>query len=715
MKNNRYQTYQVAIAINHSANIFDYFYDGDIQIGQIVCVELKNKEYLGVVVSKNPSTLDPQKIKAVKSLLQGFILSPKIMLFIDKIAKYTMQPFGSFLKLHLQSTEFYKADSEKFISIINGESRDSLSKKSQEIYDYLCQAGKAPLKDISSKFSKHSMRNLLDKKIIASAEIEATPSDENYEFSLVDLNSDQEKTYHEMKVNKLESHAMLLHGITGSGKTEIYLHFIKDVIERFGGQILILLPEIMLTNELVNRISQRIGRMPLVWHSKISKKEKRQIFQKISHGKKAIIVGARSALFLPYKNLSTIIVDEEHDNSYKQDEGLCYNARDFSVWLAHILDVPIILSSATPSVESYYNARTGKYKYLSLLERHRRISKPTIEILDLKEKRLEKGRFITDELMHAIAKEVSNQKQVVLFLNRKGFAPITICNSCSHNIKCQNCSTNLVYHKRRNRYLCHHCDYSINFTNDCSNCGEKDSLRFCGAGIDKIYEEIKQYFPDKKVISLSSDESQDEIGQKIQDIHDAEADIIIGTQLISKGYHFANVSLVGVIDADIGVLGADLRSGEKMFQIINQVVGRSGRESQGKAIIQTYYPDSAILQSIKNNDIESFYKNELYHRQATNMPPFGKIAAIIISGKNLHQLQLFLDDLKKCIPHQRAVEILGPVESAIYILRQNFRYRFLLKSSSNVNLQQLIKEWLSKVVVPNNIKLKIDVDPYNFL
>lgn len=648
--------FQVALAINGSKSIFDYTCNHDLQLGQIVAVELRKKLYLGIIWSKNPSEVQFDKLKNITHIYENFSLTKEILKFLYTLSSYNLTPLGSLLKLYLPNERYFKV-------------------KPQE------------------------------------------SSNELYNFNLPKLNPEQEKAYKILKTTTGNGYqTTLFSGVTGSGKTEVYLHITKEVIERTKGQILILLPEIMLTNNMVYRFKERLGTKPLTWHSGIGTKAKKNIISKIASGKQAIIVGARSALFLPYKNLSLIIVDEEHDQSYKQEENVIYNARDAAVLLAKILNIPAILASATPSIESYYNGTKNKYVHCHLAIRHKEVELPEIFIEDLHTKKLMRGQYVSRNLLHKIAQEISKGKQALLFLNRKGFAPITICNNCSFTYKCSHCSTNLVYHQARNIYLCHYCGHSLKSSSHCPSCNMQDSLRYCGAGIEKVSEEVKQYFPDKNIDILSSDHLNKKNYQEIFDnINSGKTDIIIGTQIISKGYHFRNLSCVGVIDADLGFLDADLRSAEKNFQVINQVVGRAGREEKGIAIIQTYYPENKMLQSLQKGDYQNFYKYELSLRNIAALPPFKRLIAIIISSANKPAINKFLKKLTQERLYSQNIEIMGPIEAPIYKLKGRFRYRFLLKSDIKINLQQYVREWLKNVAVPSNIRLKIDVDPYNFL
>lgn len=711
--------YQVAVAFNSNNSIWDYKSTKKLNIGQIVKVSVKNKEYLGVIWGNDSSNILPDKLKEILEIYKDFYIKKEILEFLKKLSTYTMSPLGGFIKLYLSHEQYLKKFTTAYISLLSDHiSEIKLTPKRRQIIEFLKQHNNTYLKErLTEHFSRNIINELINKGVLKEYSCAEKFQDELYEFHLLRLNSYQEKSYLELKPNIFSGYkCSLFAGVTGSGKTEVYLKLIADILPETKGQILIMLPEIMLTKEMVKRFQDRLGKLPLIWHSGLTLKERRRTYQHILSGKSAIIIGARSALFLPYQNLSLIIVDEEHDPSYKQEETIIYNARDAAVLLANSLNIPIILSTATPSIESYHNVLKNKYFYSSLKVRHKEIEPPEILIEDLNKTKLPLDKYISPNLFHLMNKEIDRGKQVLLFLNRKGFAPITICNECGFTYKCRNCSTNLVYHDSRKIYLCHYCGFIKKATNDCPSCHKLESFRYCGAGIEKILEEVKNYFPDKKIAVLSSDYLHIKNSHEVlKDIHLGNVNIIIGTQIISKGYHFKKLSLVGVIDADVGLLNADLRAAEKNFQIINQVVGRAGREEKGKAFIQTYYPKNNLLEAIKKSDYEGFYQYELNIRKIAELPPFKRLVALIISSPSKPDLIKFLQKMQLHQFDTKNIMVMGPIEAPIYIIRSNYRYRFLLKADFNVNIQQYIRKWLKNIALPHNIKLKIDVDPYSFM
>ena len=477
-----------------------------------------------------------------------------------------------------------------------------------------------------------------------------------------------------------------------------------------------LLPEIMLTNQFVIRFESMFGIKPLVWHSEISKKLKKQILGHIVDGSGHLILSARSGLFLPFKNLQLIVLDEEHDHSYKQEDGVIYNARDMAVACGHYLDISVILASATPSIETLYNISVGKYSHITMESRYGGAVLPKMGIIDMSKVKLGMNKWISPELQVKVTEYLARGSQVMLFLNRRGYAPVTLCKSCGHREVCKYCATFLVTHKKSNKLLCHYCGYSKIVGTDCEACHEEDSLIHCGPGVERIADEVLQLWPEATSLIVTKDTvDEDKDNSIISTILDKKVQIIIGTQILSKGHHFPALDFVGILDADIGLFGADLRASEKTFQLLTQVSGRAGRESVGEVLVQTYYPDNPILKAISIGDRSDFYRLELESRRQMNMPPFSRLASLIVSGTNEVKVQEFVDKLAKVAKYDKNYMVLGPVVAPLSYIKGRHRYRFLLKSPPGAKPQSYIAEWLRKIDVPSFIRLKVDVDPYNFM
>ena len=511
--------------------------------------------------------------------------------------------------------------------------------------------------------------------------------------------------------------AFLLDGITGSGKTEVYLEAIKAALAQ-QLQVLVLVPEIVLTQPLIQRLEERLNTNATSWHSNLTPKQRAERWQAIAKGEARLIVGARSALFLPLPKLGLIIVDEEHEHSFKQEEGVLYHGRDMAVVRAHLEHVPIVLVSATPSLETETNCISGKYTRLLLRARHGGATLPPIETVDMRQFRLPAKQFVSPPLIQAIAATIEKNEQVLLFLNRRGYAPLTLCRTCGHRLKCPNCSAWIVEHRAAGKLQCHHCGYQSRLPKNCPECKAEDSLHAVGPGVERLHEEVQEHFPNARVALFTSDHiaTPKQAEKLLGEIEDRKIDIIIGTQMVAKGHHFPNLTLVGVIDADLGLEGGDLRASEKSFQMMTQVSGRAGRaEKKGKVLLQTYNPDHPVMKALIAGDRENFLKREAEYRRAAAVPPFGRFAAIIFSGRNENQVKQVAIDLRNAAPKEKSIRILGPAPAPMTQLKGKYRYRLLIQAPKNLNLQDYLRQWLALTPPPSTIQMKVDVDPYSFM
>ncbi len=628
--------------------------------GDLVIVPFRNKKVIGLIwVIKNDTEIPYEKIKFVEDKII-FRLSDIHTSFIKWISEYYLFNLGSVFKLFLPT----------------------------QVANYLIKGKKANL----------------------------TQTLCNISYNKPNLNLDQEKAVNEIteKFNS-EFKNILLHGVTGSGKTEVYLNIAADFILD-GGQVLIILPEIALTNQIIDRIKSRFSYEPIIWHSSLTEKQRRENYFKILSGNSEIIIGARSALFLPYANLKMIIVDEEHDSSYKQEDGITYHARDMALILAKLANIPIILSSASPSLESINNSSHDKLSIINLTTRYNSNEMPEVHILDMKNLR-KKGFFIAPPLIELIKSNIEKNQQSLLFINKKGYSPTLICAQCGTQKTCNYCSCSMVYHKSKKKMKCHQCGYECSIPKLCSNCKSEESYIPIGPGIERIKEEIEYLIPNSKIICLTQESFYNPLqaNEILASIHENQYNIILGTQIIAKGHHFPALTLVGVIDADSSLMAGDLRSAEKTFQLLHQVGGRAGREINNSNIyIQTYNPEHPIIQSLVNYDEKNFVKHELQHRRMMDMPPFSRLCAIIISSKYEQKLIDFVAKLVQQAPVAKEIKILGPAPAMHYKIRGKFRYRILLKCKKNVNIQHYVKHWLKQISAPSFIHIKIDIDPYYF-
>lgn len=510
---------------------------------------------------------------------------------------------------------------------------------------------------------------------------------------------------------------VLLDGVTGAGKTEVYFENVAAALEK-GQQVLILLPEIALSNAFLERFKTRFGCAPALWHSGLSQAKRRRTWRGVAQGQTRVVVGARSALFLPFADLGLIVVDEEHDPSYKQEDGVMYHARDMAVVRAHIGKFPIILVSATPSLETIHNVQEGKYEHVKLEHRFGGARLPTIRLIDLRVDKPERGEFIAPTLRIAVQEALGNGEQALLFLNRRGYAPLTLCRTCGHRINCPRCTAWLVEHKRSGKLHCHHCGFSMSVPKHCPECEDEDSLHACGPGVERIHEEVKAAFPDARVLVLASDitESDDDLKAMLKKIHDRQVDIIIGTQIIAKGHHFPQLTCVGVIDADLGLGGGELRASERTYQLLHQVAGRAGRAGkEGFVYLQTFMPEHRIMKALEAGDRDEFFAAELEQRECAHMPPFSRLVGIIVSGREEAEVIHVAKALGRSAPHGDRVDVFGPAPAPLARLRGKYRYRLLVRSDKAIDIQKTVQAWVEGVKTPSTVRVQIDIDPQSLM
>ncbi|MBZ9647307.1 primosomal protein N' [Sphingobium sp. 3R8] len=509
----------------------------------------------------------------------------------------------------------------------------------------------------------------------------------------------------------------LLDGVTGSGKTEVYFEAIAAAI-RADRQVLVLLPEIALTEPFLERFEKRFGTVPVNWHSGLRQSERRRAWRAIATGQAQVVVGARSALFLPYPNLGLIVVDEAHEASFKQEDGVHYHARDVAVMRGLIEKFPVVLASATPAIETRHQVELGRYAEIKLPSRYGGAEMPTIEGINLLTDPPERGRWIAPPLVKAIDEVMAKGEQSLLFLNRRGYAPLTLCRHCGYRFQCPNCTAWMVEHRLTHRLACHHCGHVVPAPRRCPECKEEDSLVACGPGVERIADEVKALWPQARTAIATSDtlSSPARAADFVKSVEAGDIDIIVGTQLVTKGYHFPNLTLVGVIDADLGLEGGDLRAAERTFQQIVQVAGRAGRgEKPGKVFIQTRMPTSEVIESLIEGDTERFYAVETENRRRANAPPFGRFAAIIISSENADEAAQTARLIGKSAPVIEGMRVYGPAPAPLSVLRGRHRHRLLIHATRAVDIQAAIREWLGNLAWKSGTRVAVDVDPYSFM
>ena len=505
--------------------------------------------------------------------------------------------------------------------------------------------------------------------------------------------------------------------MTGSGKTETYFEPVAAAL-RAGRQVLVLLPEIALTENFLRRFADRFGAPPVLWHSSLKSTERRRAWRAIAGGGAQVVVGARSALFLPYADLGLIVVDEAHEVSFKQDDGVRYNARDVAVMRARFESVPVILASATPALESLQMAESGTYEKLDLPARFGGATLPDIALIDLTQERPERGRWLAPSLVAAMGERLARGEQVLLFLNRRGYAPLTLCRNCGYRFQCPNCSAWLVEHRFSRRLACHHCGHETPPPATCPECGEPDCLVACGPGVERIADEVAELFPDARQALVTSDTlgAPDRAAEFVAAAEAGAVDVIIGTQLVTKGFHFPELTLVGVVDADLGLEGGDLRAAERTYQQIAQVAGRAGRGTKpGAVLIQTRHPDAPVIAALAAGDRDAFYAAETEARRHAGAPPFGRWAAIIVSSEDEAEARDAARAIGGARPELPDVAILGPAPAPLSLLRGRYRYRLLVNARRSEPLQDIIRQWLGALHLPASVRVSIDIDPYNFV
>jgi primosomal protein N' (replication factor Y) len=509
----------------------------------------------------------------------------------------------------------------------------------------------------------------------------------------------------------------LIDGVTGSGKTEVYFEGVAEAIRR-RRQTLILMPEIALTGQSLDRFAERFGVRPAEWHSQLTPRRRARTWAAVAAGEVPVVVGARSALFLPYADLGLIIVDEEHDPAYKQEDGVHYHARDMAVVRARGAGIPAVLASATPSVETEVNARRGRYRRLSLPQRFGGQHLPGIEAIDLTREGPPRGRFIAPRLAEAVGFALERGEQALLFLNRRGYAPLTLCRACGLRLQGPNCDAWLVDHRFKRRLVCHHCGFSTPPAAACPKCHTADSFVACGPGVERLAEEAAALFPDRRLLVLSSDlvESVERLRQELDDIAAGRFDIIIGTQLVAKGHHFPKLNLVGIVDADLGLGNGDPRAAERTFQLLHQVVGRAGREAgRGHGYLQTHQPEHPVMRALIAADREAFYASEIDLRERTGYPPFGRLASLVVSGADKHTTDAFARKIVGTAPRDETVRVLGPAEAPLAVMRGRHRFRILVKAPRAFDLSAYLRQWLAAAPkATGNLKLAVDIDPQSF-
>ncbi len=693
--------------------------------GDIVSVPLGPRETTGVVWGEG--TARPglhNRLKDVSEKLDIPPLKPELRQFVDWVAGYTLASRGMVLRMALRMGEHLGPERERIGVRLAGPPPDRMTAARARVLRLL-EDGNIRGKGEAAQeagVSAGVIDGLIDEGTLEAIVLPPQPVaiEPDPDHQKTDFTTAQEQAADALRKTVRDGgfSATLIDGVTGSGKTEVYYEAVAENLRK-GRQTLILMPEIALTAQALDRFAARFGTPPAEWHSQLSPRKRARTWAAVAAGEVKVVVGARSALFLPYADLGLIIVDEEHDPAYKQEDGAHYHARDMAVVRGSVAHIPVVLASATPSVESEVNARRGRYKRLHLPDRFGGQQPPHIEAIDLKREGPARGRFIAPRLAEAVKIAVERGEQALLFLNRRGYAPLTLCRACGYRLQCPNCDAWLVDHRFRKRLVCHHCGYSMPPPAECPKCQAKESFAPVGPGVERLEEEVAELFPGSRVLVLSSDlvESVERLRQELDDVAQGKFDIIVGTQLVAKGHHFPRLNLVGVVDADLGLGNGDPRAAERTFQLLHQVIGRAGREAgQGHGYLQTHQPEHPVMRALISGDREAFYSSEIELRERTGYPPFGRLASLIISGGDKHAAESHARKLASTAPREDEVRVLGPAEAPLAVVRGRYRFRILVKSPRAFDLSSYLRDWLAAAPkVKGNIKLEVDVDPQSFL
>jgi primosomal protein N' (replication factor Y) (superfamily II helicase) len=694
--------------------------------GDIVAVPLGARDATAVVWADNPKPnprLD-NRLKDVEEKLDLPPLKAELRGFVEWVANYTVSSRGMVLRMCLRMGEHLPPERER-VGVRLAEAPPRRKTAARERVLALLADGMVRGKAEAAREAGVSIGvidGLIDEGTLETVVLPSEPVAEkpDPDFATTDFAADQQAAAAELKatVAKGGYAVTLLDGVTGSGKTEVYFEAVADMI-RAGRQSLILMPEIALTAQFLDRFAARFGVRPAEWHSELSPRRRARTWRSVAEGDVSVVVGARSALFLPYADLGLIVVDEEHDQAYKQEDGVHYHARDMAVVRGHIAQIPVVLSSATPSLETEVNARRGRYRRLALPERFGGQRMPSVEAIDLRRERPPPGRFIAPTLAGAVATAIERGEQALFFLNRRGYAPLTLCRACGFRFACPNCDAWLVDHRFRKHLVCHHCGFGMPHPAACPKCQAVNSFVAIGPGVERLEEEVRALFPQARLLVLSSDlvATVERLREELDDVAAGRFDIVIGTQLVAKGHHFPKLNLVGVVDADLGLSNGDPRAAERTFQLLHQVVGRAGRDAgTGLGFLQTHQPEHPVMRALIAQDREAFYDAEIEARERTHYPPFGRLASLVVSGEDKHETQSFARALARAAPLDEAVRILGPAEAPLALIRGRHRLRLLIKAPRGYDLSAYVREWLAAgPKLKGSLKLDIDIDPQSFL
>ncbi|MCU0907854.1 MAG: primosomal protein N' [Rhodobacteraceae bacterium] len=700
--------------------------DGGVAVGALVEVPLGPRRVLGAVWGAGAGDFDPARLRSILRVFDAPPLRDELRTFLARAADYTLTPLPAMLRLATRAPGLGDPPGMRRVYRRGHATPDRMTDARVRVLTALDDWGGAAV-TLSELAAAAGVTPQVIKGLVTQGALTEEDSPRDLPFPRLDpaatapaLSPDQRTAAEALRAAvRADTYATtLLQGVTGSGKTEVYLEAVAECLAA-GRQALVLLPEIALTAEFLTRVQTRFGARPAEWHSGVTATDRRRLWRMVADGGAQMVVGARSALFLPYRDLGLIVVDEEHDPSYKQEDGVLYHARDMAVLRAAVAGFPVVLASATPALESWANAEAGKYARLTLPARFGAAELPAMDAVDLRAEALPNGRWISDTLARAAEARVAAGEQVLFFLNRRGYAPVTLCRACGHQVGCDHCDARMVEHRFQKRLVCHQCGATKPVPQVCPACGVEGRMAALGPGVERIEEETRARFPDARVAVLSSDlfGSARALKAAVEGLATGGADIIIGTQLVAKGHNWPLLTLVGVIDADLGLMGSDLRAAERTFQLMRQVSGRAGRaERRGMALVQTHQPDHPVIRAILAGDDEGFRRAEAAGRLAAGMPPYGRLAAVILSGPDLAAVFDTGNALAARTAPLDAIgaHVYGPAPAPIARVRGRHRVRLLVKVAKGVPLHPALAAWVAGIKVPASVRLALDIDPQSF-
>ena len=704
---------------------YDYRVPEDlaVDLGDFVSVPLGPRQVNGVVWAKGSGEVPKGRLRDLVARLDVPPLPSAELAFLRWVADYTITSPGSVLRLAMSAPAALAPPKPQIGYARGPRSPERMTPARGRVLEELDRGPPRAAADLAraAGVSASVIRGMADVGALVPVELAhdlglGVPDPAAKGFRLSEIQAEAARQLR-ARVGEGGFSVTLLDGVTGAGKTEVYFEAVAETLKR-GQQALVLVPEITLTAQWLERFQRRFGATPAEWHSELGAGSRRTIWRAVAEGRVPVVVGARSALFLPYPDLGLIVVDEEHDASYKQEDGVIYNARDMGVVRARAGGFPAVLVSATPSLESLTNAQAGRYARVHLTDRHGAAELPAVETVDMRAEPPPRGAWLSPVVTTAVADALAEGSQAMLFLNRRGYAPLTLCRTCGHRLDCPNCSAWLVEHRHVGDLQCHHCGYRVRQPATCPECGAQDSLAACGPGVERVAEEVIGHFAGARVTVMTSDTvaGPAAAAELVRAMADHEIDILIGTQIIAKGHHFPLLTVVAVVDADLGLAGGDLRAIERTYQLLAQVAGRAGRaERRGRVFLQTYHPDHPVMAALISGDRDAFLARESEDRRAQSLPPFGRLVALIASGPDGRRVEDFARTLARAAPDAANVRVLGPAPAPLSLLRGRHRHRLLLKAKRGVDVQEYVRRWVAGVPTPGGVRLQVDVDPYSFL